>query len=282
MTDFEGAVKSATKEANSFAGCKWRFIDALLVDERLIERDKVVGIRLVQRYIQKQNGLAYPGNELLGADLDMHPRTVERALAWLVKCDYFIQGHTAGGRGLANEYAVDWSRYGAPTKTTTAVSPFSNVKPKTTTTVSVNPDNGVVKTPTQVSPQKRKTKRDRKGTGDASPLSAYRAAEGSPSNTGSGTKDKKESRQWNGASIPKPRLGRKHRAKNPPTAAEKIEHKLITECKMERPEVWGILIDVSESEIERIAGCIGKLSGPALLTELTSTKPNHQILSFRH
>ena len=156
-----------------------------------------------------------------------------------------------GGRGLANEYTVDWSQYDKP------------------------------QTPTDLSPQKSKSKRVLKGGcspkysgADASPLSAHRAAGGSPSNAGGSGKAKKRSRQGNGASIPKPGLGQKHLAKEPTTAAKRIERKLISECNMGKVEAWDVLIDLPETEVDGIARRLNSLSGQQLLEELRRARPH--------
>ena len=101
---FEGAVKSAA-EANSFAACKWRFIRAILLDGRLTDRSKVVGIYVAERYIHKRGNVAHPGRERLATELGKSVRTIERAMFHLVRCGYLIQGRASGGRGRGQAHS---------------------------------------------------------------------------------------------------------------------------------------------------------------------------------
>ena len=278
--EFDKAVESGD-EIDDFVKRKWRYVRAIMEAPELTNRAKIAGNLLVTRYLHQQSGnRAYPGQARLAKSLGKSERTVRRALRELVQERWLFE-NPGGARGVASEFTVDWHEWGDPTPRTKLADGEVEKASRGGQDCPPSPDKVVQATPDKSVHTRERTKNKnynlRKAhfpngdSADASPLSAHKAAGGSPSNDGRSGKAKKESRHGNGASIPKPRLGQKHRARKPPTAAERIEHKLISECQMNKPDAWTVLIDVSDSEIKRIAGCLENLSGQELLKELGAT-----------
>lgn len=254
MSNFDKAAKSAS-EAPRFVSAKLAFQRAVFEDPRLSHRDMVVANYLIEKYIHKRDGVAWPKKKTLADCLNMKERPVGDALKKLVHCGILIQGHSGGGSGKPNEYAVDWSKYEGPNvnnhkKRVLNSAPFSGDRPETVQKTTINHANNRKKRVLNSAPPKNKGKGKRKGTRDAAPDLAM-----GPSGTASG---KNGAQQGRGAGPNTPFK----------TAAQVIADKLTADYQMGPIEARRLLRGSEATTLGNIASRLDSLSRAELIGKL--------------
>ncbi len=100
-------------DRKELTAAKFRFHDAVNLDNRLTDTDRRISWLLLSTYLNYERQAAWPSAETIAKDLQVHIRTVRRSVDRLTRQGgWWIKQQTdkRGGRGWHNRYTPNWAK----------------------------------------------------------------------------------------------------------------------------------------------------------------------------